>query len=167
MSASVAPSIIVSDKGDECQVFLRKAKIAIYIIIIFLLILLFIRLISCCSDKESFIPYFDNVGTGIKNRSFNQRSASAGPIDNYQEYMKKVALEGSIVKEHNEYARQLNHSTSTSSVNAERSDDNGPVPRWGLSIPAYQQVPIGNDVRFESSESPDQMPKHRGILGSI
>jgi hypothetical protein len=100
---------------------------------------------------------------GSSSNDFETRyiKAEATNYDDYSDFIKDVSLDPEIYKSHQSYTDDIDSSVSGSSMNAERSDDNDLVPFVGLRRPDYRGVPVGRDVRTETSEFVYNLPRQR------
>lgn len=109
-------------------------------------------------------------GTAQLNREYNNRANriadSLKAYDGYQDVIKYQGLEKGVFQSHNQYIRDMNHTTSTASMQTER-DDLGDMPvTWvGLQRPNYTDNPgIEASARQDASFTQDQMPKYRHFI---
>ena len=124
-------------------------------------------------QRYSDLPDGGNVvstsdwGSGLSNavadaRLDDMRDNLLG-YEDYSQVAQMMSLEPSIHESHSQYSNDMNQLSLGPSTISERSDDVGPVTRWGLRRVDYQSVSAGHGARQEHSEIPDQLSRGGGF----
>jgi hypothetical protein len=111
--------------------------------------------------------FYSSYGTGPMNRQMSKQYANLQNLKGYQDWNEVAqyqSLEPSVFESQEEYAQDINRSTSSASSSTIRSDDAYPIDWTGLRRPEMQSCYSGNDSRVVSSQSPDQMPSATRFL---
>jgi len=110
-------------------------------------------------DPDFKAPY----GTGVSNREFDERVEDATEKDygSYQDLIKDIGLDESVVTSHTDYVSNMNRTTTGASNLTERSDDNDVVTWMGLRRPEYHRAYAAYDARQEHSQFPESMPARK------
>ena len=109
-------------------------------------------------------------GTAQDNRDYNMRMDEVATELNgygaYNDITTFVGLEPSVYQSHNSWIRDMNHSTTTASMQSER-DDLGDLPnKWtGLRRPNFTDHPgVEASARQDASFTKDQMVQYRHFV---
>jgi hypothetical protein len=106
-------------------------------------------------------------GTAQDNRDYNMRmdeiATEMKGYGAYNDVTRFVGLEPSVYDSHNQWIKEMNHSTTTASMQSER-DDLGDLPnKWtGLRRPNFSDHPgVEASARQDASFTKDQMVQYR------
>lgn len=118
-------------------------------------------------EKEASEFNTSKFGSGKVNRELAAQNNDLTGLESYEDYSEVVqyqSLEPEVYDSHDTYAHDIGVANSGASVHAVRSDDTGPVTRWGLRKIAYHDAYSSPDVRQDHSEFVDQMPANTHYL---
>jgi hypothetical protein len=114
--------------------------------------------------------YKSRFGTAQENRDYNMRmddiATDMGGYGSYNNVTTFVGLEPTVYQSHNQWIKDMNHTTSTASMQSER-DDLGDLPNpWtGLRRPNFTDHPgIEASARQDASYTKDQMVQYRHFV---
>lgn len=116
---------------------------------------------SCSAGSKEGMENQERASSGqaVKSREMQRRLSELKNLESYDDYGELVqfmALEPNVFASHNQYASDINQTTSGASIMSETSHD--PDSGWVVRRPAYREVPIRADVRQEFSVYQEQLP---------
>lgn len=94
----------------------------------------------------------------------DERDDDIGEGEPWQEAIRQMGLEQSVLDSHNAFVKDRSRSTTGASNQSVREYDNDVVPWVGLRRPRYEKLTIGSSARTVPSEYADQLPNAKAFV---